>query len=144
MRLLLFFCDNAVFCDSTEALWWRFLVPYDSSNWMVVSFSQRLTEFCIPKVIHFPGVMNAISSVSKKKKKGIFVFQGLSIYLKMYSCSLIKVVLKHSALCENLFGFKLLLFILKKRGLECKRSYFFQISFFSLFISFPGCRRYQW
>lgn len=80
----------------------------------------------------------------KKKKKGIFVFQGLSIYLKMYSCSLIKVVLKHSALCENLFGFKLLLFILKKRGLECKRSYFFQISFFSLFISFPGCRRYQW
>lgn len=41
---------------------------------MVVSFSQRLTEFCIPKVIHFPGVMNAISSVSKKKKKRYICF----------------------------------------------------------------------
>ena len=75
VRLLLFFCDNAVFCDSTEALWWRFLVPYDSSIWTVASFSQRLTEFCIPKVIHFPGVMNAICSVSKKKKKVYLFFK---------------------------------------------------------------------
>lgn len=48
---------------------------------MVTSFSQRLAEFCIPEVIHFLGVINAICSVSKYIY--IFVLQGLSVYLKI-------------------------------------------------------------